>query len=93
MLSHLLSFVSRNRADMERLSEEVVNRVRAVPPERLASYARTPWIESVERGGVPYRIEVRVEVIPGVGRRAVAVRVRRGRFPWTTLTSYLPVNL
>lgn len=73
--------------------EEMANRVRAIPPEALASYARTPWVETVTRGGVPYRVEIRVAPIPGIGRPAVAIRVRRGRFPWTTLTAYLPVNL
>ena len=93
MLRRLLALLASDRTTMERLAEEMVNRVRAIPPDQLASYARTPWIESVERGGAPYRVEVRVEVIPGTSRRGVAIRVRRGRFPWTTVTSYLPVNL
>lgn len=93
MLSRILSLLAGDRADVERLAEEIANRVRAIPPAQLPAYARTPWVESVKRGDVTYQIEVRVEPIPGMSRRGLAIRVRRGRFPWTTHTSYLPVNL
>lgn len=88
-----LSLLARDRETMERLAEEMADRVRAIPPEQLVSYARTPWVESVERGGMTYRVEIRVEAIPGIGRRGVAIRVRRGRFPRIAFTSYIPANL
>lgn len=55
MLGRIFSLLSGDRTSMERLAEEMANRVRTIPPEQLSSYAGTPWVESVERGGVIYR--------------------------------------